>query len=726
MSHRQHASIETLRYYRYRRQFFESDRRQLFIVIIGATLAICATLRNDFVLLHGTSLLAFCLACRVVDLIATVFLLVFLRRTKKPQQLDWICAGWTVMTALYLFGTTALTRLPMGEVQGPILGAGTAITIFYFALRGRLCGRVIATGICTLELFMLLWHPLSPVSKAAQTTGPIVALLLNVIGFASARSFEEQRSKRFEAERAGRQARQELATKNHELARQKENAESMYRARTAFLAAMSHEFRTPMNAVIGLSDVLVNAPLEKEYREHARTIRDSASSLLVLLNDVLDFAKIDAGKLELSPVPFDLRALLGSILHMMRPAAAEKNIELTGDFSSDLPKHVIGDDARLRQVLVNLLSNAIKFTSKGAVRFVVSARALDTPQHEIVFFVEDTGVGMPRDVMERLFRPFEQGDSGVARRYGGTGLGLVISKQIVMAMGGDIHVESHAGKGSTFSFTLRLSESTETKPSSIPEASTSVRTPQPLTILVVDDLSINRTVARVMLERLGYAADFACNGREAIEAVTNKTYDVVFMDLQMPEMSGIEATKRITEQLTGKRMPQIIAMSASVFEEDRAACRAVGMRDFITKPVEFERLGSVLGRISDEYARSTSALSIATTLVPGPLEKLRQLETLGEPGFVAGLCQNFLSDTPERLQRMKEALKRREWADLERDAHSLKASSASLGAMDMSTLCATIETAARTKNGDGVQLLLEQLAQEIVRVESELRREGLA
>lgn len=661
-----------------------------------------------------------------MDFVATVVLLVFLRRAKKPQQLDWIGTAWTVMTALYLFWTTALTRLPMGEVQGPILGAGTAITIFYFALRGRLCGRGIAIAICTIELFLLLWHPSSPVSKAAQTTGPIVVMLLNVIGFISARSFEEQRRKRFEAERAGRQARQELATKNRELARQKENAESMYRARTAFLAAMSHEFRTPMNAVIGLSDVLVNAPLEKEYREHARTIRDSASSLLVLLNDVLDFAKIDAGKLELSPVPFDLRELLRSILKMMQPAAAEKNIELTGDFSNDLPECVIGDDTRLRQVLVNLLSNAVKFTSAGAVRFVVSARALDKPHHEIGFSIEDTGVGMPRDVMERLFRPFEQGDSGVARRYGGTGLGLVISKQIVMAMGSDIHVESHVGKGSTFSFTLRLSESTASKPSSIPVASMSRRTPQPLTILVVDDLPMNRTVARVMLQRLGYVADFASNGREAIEAVMNTAYDVVFMDLQMPEMSGIEATKCITEQLAGKSMPQIIAMSASVFEEDRAACRAVGMADFIAKPIDLNKLEMLLDRVVINGNDGTSEPSAAMTLDLAPLERLRQLEMQDEPGFITELCRDFLDDTPLRIQRMKVAIRRDDFAELERDAHSLKSSSASLGAMEMSRLCAKIESAARTTNGNGVEPLLEQLAQEIGRVAAELRREGLA
>jgi signal transduction histidine kinase/DNA-binding response OmpR family regulator len=726
MTPRHYANPETLRYYRYRQQFHEPDRRQMAIVIIVCTLAICATIRNDFVLLGGTSLLRISLAFRIVHFGATVVLLGSLRAAVRPRQLDWIGATWTILTAVYLASTAILTRLPVGEVQGPIFGVGTAITVFYFAQRGRLCGRLIANAICTIELLILLWHPSSPVSKAAQTTGPVVVLLLNIIGYASARSFEEQRSKRFEAERLERQTRQELATKNRELAIQKENAEAMYRARTAFLAAMSHEFRTPMNAVIGLSDVLANAPVDREYREHARTIRDSASSLLVLLNDVLDFAKIDAGKLELSSAPFDLRALLGSIVNMMRPAASAKKIDLISEFSSDLPEYVIGDDARLRQVLVNLLSNAIKFTSKGAVTFVVTCRVLDKPVYEIGFSVEDTGVGMSPDMMARLFRPFEQGDVGIGRRFGGTGLGLVISKQIVADMRGDIHVESSLGQGSRFSFKLKLQETTAPLTITAPRTRKSESCCSSLAILIVDDVPVNRTVARVMLERLGYEADFANDGQEAIDAATKKDYDVIFMDLQMPGMSGIEATKNIIEKLSGKPMPQVIAMSASVFEEDRAACRAAGMRDFIAKPIDLAKLAMTLERVTEECERSMPTPLKTTSLDPAPLEQLRQLEALDHPGFVANLCQEFLADTPVRIQRMTETLSSGEFNVLEREAHSLKSSSASLGAMELSKLCGTIETSARTKTVDGVEQLLEQLTQELSRVEAELRREGLA
>lgn len=696
------------------------------IVMVGCTLAICGTIRNDFILLHAGPLLEYSLAIRVAQIGVTVVLLALLWRAKRPYQLDWIGAAWAIATAIYLGLVGIVTRLPVGEVQGPIIGLGVATTIFYFAQRGRVCGRAVASAIAAVALLILIFHPASAVSRPAMTTGPITVLLLNIIGFASARSFDEQRFKRYDAEQQERRARRELAAKNRELAIQKENAEAMYRARTAFLAAMSHEFRTPMNAVIGLSDVLVNAPLEAEYREHARTIRDSASALLVLLNDVLDFAKIDAGKLEIAPAPFDIRALLGSVVDMMQPTAAAKNIALRTRFSNDLPEYLLGDDARLRQVLVNLLSNAVKFTAKGTVTFTVDCQAVNESVREIGFSVEDTGVGMSPEVIGRLFRPFEQGDGGVGRRYGGTGLGLVISQQIVTAMGGNIHVESHAGRGSTFAFKVQLPEAEAPAPYTARGVRSLFNPGRPLAILVVDDLPLNRTVARAILARLGYEADVAEDGAKAIESVTKRNYDVVFMDLQMPGMSGIETTQRITEKLAGQRMPKIIAMSASVFEEDRAACRAVGMQDFIAKPIDIEKLDNVLARIAGHRGRTSSGVHELSSIDHAPLAKLRELESLDAPGFVASLCREFLTDAPERIQRMKGALNRKDWQELERDAHSLKSSSASLGAILMSKLCATIETAARKNEGAELETLLDQLEQELPRVAAAFKREGLA
>lgn len=725
MSGRQHINPDLLRYFRYRQQFYQADRRQMMVVIVGCTLAICGTIRNDFVLLGGTPLLAQSLVFRVGHLIVTAIALALLLRAKSAYHLDWIGSVWTISTSAYLGIMGVATRLPVGEVQGPTIGLGVATTIFYFAQRGRLCGRAWANAIAAIAFVAMIYHPSSGASQAAKTTAPIAILLLNVIGIVSARNFDEQRQMRFDAERRERHARHELAAKNRELARQKEQAEATYKARTAFLAAMSHEFRTPMNAVIGLSDMLVNAPLGAEYREHAKTIRESASSLLVVLNDVLDLAKIDAGKLELTHTPFDLHALLGSITDMMQPTASAKRVAFKTYFAPELPEFLQGDDARLRQVLVNLLSNAIKFTSKGTVSFKVTCEAQEEPWYEITFSVEDTGVGMSPDVIGRLFRPFEQGAGDVGRRYGGTGLGLVISRQIAMAMGSDIHVESQLGQGSLFSFKVRMAETTAPAPASIRTIQGPNDVRQALSILVVDDLPVNRTVARVMLARLGREAEFAEDGASAIEAVAKKDYDVIFMDLQMPGMSGIEATRRIKEQLAGRRVPRLVAMSASVFEEDRAACRDVGMQDFVAKPIDIEKLDHVLSRVSRDMTHSSVDALEISSLDLAPVIKLRELESFGEPGFVAGLCRDFLDDAPKRIVRMREAFQKGAWHDLERDAHSLKSTAASLGAMTASKLCATIEASARKNESGDIESWLEQLAQNLPRVNAAFQREGL-
>ena len=399
---------------------------------------------------------------------------------------------------------------------------------------------------------------------------------------------------------------------------------------------------------------------------------------------------------------------------MLRPQASARSIELILDISSDLPQHLTGDDARLRQVLVNLAGNAVKFTERGAVTLRIASRALEGGDHEISVRVEDTGPGMTPDVVARLFRPFEQADQGIARRHGGTGLGLAISKQIVLAMGGDVHVESEPGRGSVFSFTVRLAAA-----AAPPEVAVPARREDrpPLAILVVDDQPINRDVARWGLGQLGYRVDLVNDGQEAIEAVSSKDYDVVFMDLRMPGMSGIEATARIGEKLLGKRAPHIIAMTASVFEEDREACRRAGMRDFVGKPIDLAQIDAVLCRVAEE--RGASAPLVAREAVA----TLRQIESLGEPGFFASICRVFLTDTKQRLPRMRDALSRGDAQELAREAHILISASATLGASTMSELCAGVEGAAREGRLDGIGARLDALSAQLVDVERALARE---
>ena len=681
--------------------------------------------RNDFLLLRGSTL-GVTLASRGVFVVATVVVLGLLRRARWPRQQDraYNLALLATMIAV-LFGH--LTRIPSGQIQGPLITSFTLLGVLYFAKRGPIVPRAGLGGVIAVTTSVLLCVPHAAIEAPARLTGMLGLVALNAIGVFSARAFEEQRRKRFEAERHERQARHELAVKLRELAVEKERAETMSRARTAFLAAMSHEFRTPMNAVIGLSDLLLDAPLAVDHRDHVRVISDSARGLLGLLNDILDFAKVDAEKLTLSPAPFDLRRLAASVVEMLRPEARTRGLALSLELSPDVPEVLVGDDARLRQVLVNLVGNAVKFTERGAVTLRITARAAisgSDGDHEIAFRVEDSGLGIAPGAIARLFQPFEQANGGITRTHGGTGLGLAISKQIVAAMGGDIHVESEPGRGSIFSFAVALPAAavTATGPSTTP-----VLAPRedrrPLSILVVDDNAINRDVASAGLGRLGFAVDLAGDGQAAIEAASTTSYDVIFMDLQMPGMSGIEATARIAEGLRGGRAPHIIAMTASVYEEDREACRRAGMRDFVGKPIDLAQLDAVLSRVAEERGAAAPAAPKGATLSRDMLSKLRQIESLGETELVANLARRFVADTKKRLPRMTVALRRGDALEIAREAHVLLSSSATLGATEMSGLCSRIERAAREGHLEKLGDEIDSLSNKFVEVERALERE---
>lgn len=711
-----------LREQRYRRHFLREDGRQTAIVMAVVGVAYAASAYNDLPLLRG-GLLGVSLASRGLLAVVAGVVVVLLRRAAWPRQQDRAFQMGLFAVAIFT-SAVHLGKVPSGQILGPLIAGGAVLCLLYFAQRGPIVPRAIVGSVIAIVgvVLVLPGNPAVAIPPAARVTSMLALVALNVAGIFSARSFEEQRRKRFDAERRERHARQELAVNLRELAVQRDRAEAMSRARGAFLAVMSHELRTPMNAVIGLSDVLLDAPLAAEHRAHVRVISDSARALLGMLNDILDFAKIDAQKLTLSPAPFDLRALAASVVDMLRPAAAARSVALSLELASDVPERLLGDDVRLRQVLVNLVSNAVKFTERGAVTLRISARAVagSGSDHEITFCVEDTGIGMAPDVIGRLFRPFEQADGGITRRYGGSGLGLAISKQIVAAMGGDIHVESEPGRGSIFSFTLRLPATATPAPAVGPPRR---EERPPLAILVVDDHPINREVASFRLGRLGYPVDLASDGPEAIEAVSRKEYDVVLMDLQMPGMSGIEATAHIRERHAGTRAPHVVAMTANLYEEDREACRRAGMRDFVGKPIDLAQLDAVLSRVAEERGAAAPKALPAAALAGETLAKLREIESLGEPGFLAGLGRRFVADARRRVPRMAEAFGRRDARDIEREAHTLASSSATLGAIEMSELCARIERAAREGRVEEIGGAIDALAVKLAEVEGALARE---
>ncbi|WP_367773767.1 ATP-binding protein [Flavobacterium sp. WC2421] len=367
-------------------------------------------------------------------------------------------------------------------------------------------------------------------------------------------------------------------------------AEEAVKSKQQFLSNMSHEIRTPMNAIIGFTNVVLKTPLDKSQKEYINAIKESGDALLVLINDILDIAKVDAGKMIFDHIPFKLSKSTSTILLLFEQKMKEKNLELIYKCDSAIPKVLIGDPMRLRQVILNLMSNAIKFTSKGKI--TVSIKLVDegTEKVTLEFLITDTGIGVPQDRLAHIFNNFEQATKGTSTSYGGTGLGLAIVKQLVELQGGSIIAHSEEGKGSTFGFIMNFEKSIEIKEElieeiiPIPVIKFEEAITNKIKVLVVEDMILNQLLLKIILLDFGYEIEVADNGKIAVEKLQNNTYDIVLMDLQMPEMNGFEATTHIREILKSK-IP-IIALTADVTTADVEKCKAVGMNDYISKPID--------------------------------------------------------------------------------------------------------------------------------------------
>jgi len=400
----------------------------------------------------------------------------------------------------------------------------------------------------------------------------------------------------------------------------RDQAEAANRAKSEFLANMSHEIRTPMNGVIGMLELIAKGPLRDEQRECLATARRSARTLLDILNDILDFSKVEAGQLRIEKTGFSLSRLMNEMMTIYGPQASDKGIELRQERDPALPENMLGDPLRLRQIIGNLISNAIKFTDRGETVFRIKVQEKNGPHYILLFEVADSGIGIHPEQRKVLFQPFIQADLSTTRRYGGTGLGLAISRRLVELLGGAMGVESEVGKGSRFWFTLpcretspgRVSETLlfaaapvggvdsdeEREPPSAPGPEGADR------VLLAEDNAVNLLVARKMLEELGYGVTAVKDGREAVDAFRNGPYSAILMDWQMPEMDGLEATRRIRRIEAEDGLPHtpVIALTAHALKGDREACLDAGMDDYLTKPLRLADLERVL----NQWIRRTS------------------------------------------------------------------------------------------------------------------------
>ena len=532
--------------------------------------------------------------------------------------------------------------------------------------------------------------------------------------------------------RERRAALEELAANLRQARRE---AESASEAKSAFLANMSHEIRTPFHGLMGMLSLLRETGLTPRQIDYLRTATESADHLLAILNDILDMSQLESGRMTLAPAPVELRTLLREVEVLMRPQAMAKSLALHIDTDPGVPERVLADATRVKQIVFNLLSNAIRFSDHGAVVLDLRCTADDSGQQMLEFVVTDTGIGMDEATVARLFNRFMQADGSRSRRHGGTGLGLEISRNLARLMGGDITVRSKPGEGSSFTFRLPAQPLQEPTTARAADAPAGTERPRGLQVLVAEDHPVNRQYMAALLENLGHEAHFTVNGQEAVQAARERHFDVVLMDLHMPVLDGVGATRAIRALPDAARSTvPIVALTADAFDETRERCLVAGMNDFLTKPVSPQKLATSLRRLFGAGSGGTAAsaapasqpeqshgtvqplvddAAIAMALQAMPIERL------------GAMIEAFLDQGPETVQRLRAAVRDGQPLELRVNAHAVKGAALNLGLAALAATAEALQEGAAHLPAHGIARLVQRYEEQLRLTREAVRARGL-